>query len=401
MQKHNRIVMLIAGVIMLFFLGIIYAWSIFKVPIQATFPDFTAAQLSMNFTLTMIGFCIGGFLGGKIAAGKSPAAAVRISGILLFAGFFITSLIAGLPSQTALLVMYISYGLLSGIGTGIGYNACLGNIAPFFPECIALISGILLMGFGLGSLFIGIVVNKLVASTSIFGIIRILGIIVLAVTMAGSFFIKRPDVPKRSAQENPAANAGGATPAQMIRTPFFWLFFIWSIMMSSSGMLVINSAANIVVYYGAAAGIGMGVSLFNGCGRPVIGALMDRLGQTKGMLCVNLILLCAGLLLLFGGKGGLIPVICAGMFMVGVCYGGGMTITTKVISSRFGQAHYAENLGVANFCIIPASLIGPFLSGILLDRSGGDFFPTFVLLTSMSLINLLILFLLNTISKKR
>lgn len=386
--------MLASGVLMLFFLGIIYTWSIFKVYIQAVFPTFTAAQLSMNFTLTMIGFCIGGFLGGKIATRTSPAVAVRASGVLLFAGFLGTSFIGEMPPQTALLVMYLSYGLLSGIGTGIGYNVCLGNIAPFFPEMIALISGILLMGFGLGSLFIGILVNRLAVTVSIFVIIRILGLIVFAVTIAGSFVIQKPETQAKQAT-GAEVSVNSFTPAQMVKTPFFWLFFIWNMVMSSSGLLVINSAANIAVFYGAAAGAGMGVSLFNGCGRPVIGAMMDRLGQIKGMVCVNLILAAAGILLVGGAVIGQPALVCIGMFMVGICYGGGMTINTKVISGRFGPAHYSENLGVINFCIIPASLIGPFLSGMLLDRSGGDFFSTFVLLVGMSLLNLVIVMFLG------
>lgn len=398
MHQPHKPLLVGAGVLMLFFLGIIYAWSVFKLHIQQAFPDFTAAELSLNFTIVMIGFALGGFLGGTISRKYSPGTAARVSAVFLLAGFMGTSLMGNFNENTALLVMYICYGALSGLGTGIGYNVCVSNIAVWFPEKLGLISGVLLMGFGFGSLFIGSAVDALAAETDIFIIFRILAVIVFAVLFAGSFIVVRPA---------PAVILTGTdsrksyTPKEMIKEPFFWVYFIWNILMSSSGLLVINSAANIAVYYGAAAGLGLGVSLFNGAGRPVVGFIMDKLGQLKGMSCINGILILAGIMLVASSVSGNGLLACAGMFMVGVCYGGGMTISTKVISTQFGPDYYPVNLSIANFCSIPASFIGPYISGVLMDKSGGDYQSTFILLLLMGLINMCVIFILGRLLKKQ
>jgi OFA family oxalate/formate antiporter-like MFS transporter len=74
--------------------------------------------------------------------------------------------------------------------------------------------------------------------------------------------------------------------------------------MNSAGMLVINSSANIAVYYGAAAGLGLAVSVFNGVGRPVAGMLVDKLGRLRCMLSINVVLILSGVLLLTAAQSG-------------------------------------------------------------------------------------------------
>lgn len=143
------------------------------------------------------------------------------------------------------------------------------------------------------------------------------------------------------------------------------------------------------------------MSLFNGGGRPVVGFIMDKLGQLKGMACINSVLILAGVSLVAASVSGNAALACAGMFMVGVCYGGGMTISAKVINTQFGPAYYPVNLSIANFCGIPASFIGPFISGLLMDQSGGDYQSTFVLLLAMGIVNMMIVFILSGLLKKK
>lgn len=129
MRRPHKPLLVGAGVLMLFFLGIIYAWSVFRLHIQQEFPDFTAAQLSLNFSIVMIGFSLGGFLGGILSEKYSPGTAARVSAVFLLVGFFGTSLMGhwsgALSGYGPLLMMYGCYGVLSGLGTGIGYNVCV------------------------------------------------------------------------------------------------------------------------------------------------------------------------------------------------------------------------------------------------------------------------------------
>lgn len=393
--KHGAL-MLIFGVLITLSLGVLYAWTMFRVEIAKVFPNFTAAQLSMNFTITMVCFCLGGFVGGKLSARFSQNTSTRIAAVLVFIGFMGVSFIGDMSEGAALACMYICYGALSGLGVGIAYNACISGISPWFPQRLGLVSGTLLMGFGFGSLLLGLLVQSLSASIGVFAVFRIFAVILLVVLGVGSFFLEKPPVAKKTAD----APSGGLTPTQMLKLPSFWIYFVWNTVMSSAGQLVINSSAGIAVFFGAAAGFGLIVSIFNGAGRPLTGMVMDKTGRSHGMLIVNFCLIAAALLLLLGnGTGALVPVI-VGMVIVGICYGGGVTISSKVINDLYGAEHYAVNFSLANFCAIPAAFLGPYLSGVLQDRSGGAYGSTFVMLFVLSLVALAMLVLMNIAVKK-
>ncbi len=84
----NRWKYIVAGALMLLFLGLIYAWSIFKVPLNGVYPDWTVSQISLTFTISMICFCLFGFLGGKLQVILSPRTIGLVGGCLIFLGFF-------------------------------------------------------------------------------------------------------------------------------------------------------------------------------------------------------------------------------------------------------------------------------------------------------------------------
>lgn len=394
LENKRKSPMIIASVFMLIFLGIIYAWSVFKAQINLVFTDYTASQLSLNFTFTMITFCLGGFCGGKISSRWSQRISIRIAAVMLFAGFMGTSFMDGMDSKSALVLMYVCYGVISGFGTGIGYNACITGVAPWYPERMGLVSGILLMGFGLGSLILGLLANALhEIAGGIFGVFRIYAVAIASVLLAGSFFIKKPLV----VQKKPEASDDrlSRTPAEILAYTPFWIYFLWNVIMNSAGLLVINSSANIAVHYGVAAGLGLAVSIFNGIGRPIAGMLVDKLGRFRCMLIINAVLIFSGVLMLVMAQSGGVTFICIGMFLVGTCYGGGITLQTKLAKELFGPKYFAINVSLTNFCIIPASFIGPYVSGLLQDRSGGDYSSTFILLTVIAVIALATMFLLD------
>lgn len=149
MKQLNRWVYAIVGVIVLLFAGLVYAWSVLSTPIGAEFTGWTKAQLSLTFTLVMILFCIGSLLCGLLAGRLSAKNAVRLGAVLFLAGFFIAS-----RCQSPL-TLYLGFGVLCGLGSGLSYNAVMSTMVRWFPDRPGLISGVLLMGFGGGSFLIG------------------------------------------------------------------------------------------------------------------------------------------------------------------------------------------------------------------------------------------------------
>lgn len=397
MKKSQQTLLVGNATLMLLFLGILYTWSMFRLELAAAFPTWSAAQLSLNFTITSIGFCLGGFSSGKLFPRFGPRPIARVSALMLLVGFVGCSFLGSLPESTALILLYVFYGAVTGLGVGLGYNAIISGTSPWFPNSIGLVSGIMLMGFGIGSLVLGLAVEALCNVMSVFSVFRLCGIVIFLIVMAGSFLLKRP--------EPVAADAGkkaeeGLSPGKVLTTVSFWVYFIWNTVASSSGLMVINSSANIALAFGCAAGLGLTLSLFNGLCRPLVGVMMDRLGRLGGMLIMNGILLLGGLLLVTAAKTGIGALVVIGMILVGICYGGGVTISARVIRDLYGPKYYSVNFSLSNFCMIPAAFIGPLLSGILQDRAGGAYDSTFLLLTGMALLALADAFLLDFVVKK-
>lgn len=391
MTKMNRWLRAAAGVLLMLFLGAMYAWSYFKVALGALYPGWSQTQITLNFTILMSCFCLGGLLAGSAMGRIAKRGQLALAAVLTAGGFFGVSLLPGDPGA-ALAQLYLCYGVLTGLGTGIAYNAVLSGIQPWFPDCPGLISGTLLMGMGFGALILGNAAAVLVEALGLPVTFRIFSAAMLAVLLACSAALRLPG----PEDELPAPKAGGqsAPPSrdfatgEMLRRPSFWLFFGWNICLAAGGMLVINSASSITVYYGLAAVIGLVVSVFNGLGRLAIGSCMDRLGWKNTMYLDNGVLIVSGVLLLLGDRAGSGLVVLAGMLLMGVCYGGGITVAAALVRQLYGSKHYAANFSVANLCTIPASILGPMLSAALQDASGGGYFTTFLMVVVLGVVSL-------------
>ena len=151
MNNNKRWLYLAVATVILLFQGLIYAWSLFRTPFSEIYTDWTVAQLSMTFTISISCFCLGGFVGGQLSKKLGVKVRFLITAVCLFIGFFGVSMLNPADSAGSLTKLYIFYGVFGGGGVGIGYNAVISTITKWFPDKVGLASGIMLMGFGLGS----------------------------------------------------------------------------------------------------------------------------------------------------------------------------------------------------------------------------------------------------------
>ena len=226
MNKLNRWIYAAIGVLVLFCAGIIYAWSVLSVPIAAEFTEWTKTQLSLTFTITMILFCMGCMAGGFLSGKFSPKVYVVTAAALFLIGFQMTANIHSVA------MLYIGFGVISGFGSGLVYNAVMGTITKWFPDKQGLISGVLLMGFGVSAFAIGKLYQAL--TPDVIGAwrssFRFMGIVIpIVLVLCAPFFVKpQPTEAAGSVQKKSAVNpvAMEATTGQMIRRPAFWLYYI-------------------------------------------------------------------------------------------------------------------------------------------------------------------------------
>lgn len=414
MNTHKRWLYLGTGTLALLFLGLIYAWSIFRTPFGELFPDWSISQLSLTFTISMIFFCLGGFAGGLMSRRFSVRVRFLIAALMLFAGFFAVSIINPENPSSSLVMLYIFYGIFGGGGVGVGYNTVIGTINKWFPDKVGLASGIMLMGFGLGGLVLGSVVNSMIGSAGLLAVFRILAVVIAIVCVMAAFIVKSPTeeesrelaglAARNSSKKTDDAagqlEAANYKPAEMLSTARFWLFTLWAILLNSAGLLVINSAANISVAFGGTAVLGMIVSLFNGAGRIIAGNNFDRFGRKTSTIVNNAFMLAAGIILTLGGMSGKYVFILCGLVLVGLAYGGCPTITSAYINRAFGPANFATNFSIANFSLIPAATIGPMISSALLESAGGSYNTNFYAIIVFALAALVCWVLLNMSSKE-
>ena len=406
MRSDKRWIYLGMGTVTLLFLGLIYAWSIFRTPFGELFPDWSISQLSLTFTISMIFFCLGGFAGGVLSKRLSIRARMLISAVMLLTGFFAVSTVKPDAPSASLMMLYIFYGVFGGGGVGIAYNGVIGTLNKWFPDKVGLASGIMLMGFGLGGLVLGSVVNSMIGSMGILAVFRILAVVICVVCVLAAFIIKAPDAEDAAelaslagtGKKETEAGAKNYTAVEMLRTARFWIFTIWAILLNSAGLLVINSAASISVAFGGTAVLGMIVSLFNGAGRIIAGNNFDRHGRKMSTAVNTAFMLGAGLLLTLGGMTGRYVFILCGLVFVGLAYGGCPTITSAYINRAFGPVNFPTNFSIANFSLIPAATIGPMISSALLESAGGSYDTNFYAIVGFALAALVMWALLNRAS---
>ena len=414
MNNNKRWIYLITGTIALLFLGLIYAWSIFRTPFGELFPDWSISQLSMTFTISMAFFCLGGFAGGLLSKKYSVRMRFLLAGAMLFIGFFVVSTVKTDNPGTSLTMLYIFYGVFGGGGVGIGYNTVIGSLNKWFPDKAGLASGIMLMGFGLGGLALGSVVNSMIGSIGLLPTFRFLAVAIAIVCVLAAFIIKVPDAEeakelaalaaagKVSGDKSaaPAAPSRDYTAAEMLKTSKFWIFVVWTIMLNSAGLLVINSAANIAVAFGGTAILGMIVSLFNGAGRIIAGSNFDRKGTNFSTIVNTSFMLIAGLLLTLGAVTNQFIFIMLGLIFVGLSYGGCPTLTSAYINEAFGAKNFPTNFSIANFSLLFGATIGPMLSASLLESAGGSYNTNFYAIIAFAIAGFVLVFLLAAVSRK-
>lgn len=387
MANNKRWLYLAVGTLLLIFCGLIYGWSLFKTPFSEVYTGWSLSQLSMTFTISMIFFCIGGFVAGKLAAKFKPQIIIILSAIFLLVGFFGVSRLNPDNPSSSLTMLYICYGVLGGSGVGLTYNCVIGTMNKWFPDKPGLASGIMMMGFGLGALILGSIATSLVASKGIFTTFMILGIMIFVVLLIGSFFLKVPEAP---AGQSAAKELYGEGPSVMLKSASFWVFMLWCIVVNIGGLMVVNSAASIAVAFGAPAIVGMIVSVFNGAGRVIVGTIYDRKAGKFAMVVDMLFMFAGGIALLAGAKTMAMVLILIGLLAMGLCYGGNPTICSTFINRYYGPKYFSVNFGIGMFNLVPAAIIGPMIGSALVESSGGKYDSNFVAILVCAVISLVL-----------
>lgn len=377
---HSRKAILGMGMITLAIAGLLYAWSIFVAPLEAEF-GWNRSQTSLTFSLSMVFWSVGLLVNGQMAKRLPPKVCYAVALACLGTGFALCSLIRSLPQ------LYLCYGVLCGFGIGVCYGTWNTAVLAWFHDRIGFASGLLLMGFGCGSMVFGSLASALIYSPIgwRWAFVALAAIVVAEGLVAIRFLTPAPSP---SLSHNERSSSGSQTanqtqpqaeaflphevelPAsQVLRTGLFWAFVVWRVLVMGIGGAIIAQAAVMMTGIGAsvwAATLTVGLlGVGNGVSRPIIGAVYDRLGQNKTMIVLPAAAIVVGLGLVASYNMAAPALFAVFVFLEGALYGGFAALNTSFVRVTFGQKNLAMNLGVSSLTLLPANVVFPLLAAAL------------------------------------
>lgn len=371
-RKNNRNLFLVLGTAVLLLVGVVYAWSIFSVPLADAY-GWNSQELGVNYTIMMSFFCLSAIVSSIFnSRTASPRTSLFLAAFLFLTGFAATAYFTYGKIQ----LLYLFYGVLVGSGAGFSYNAILSTVSAWFPEKRGFVSGVLLMGFGastlvLGSLASSVIESKAISWKIVFSVIGLSGCIGAGIT---GCILCYPSAGEGALSADAAASdqeEEGVTTGQMLGSFSFWAFFAFAVLGSAIGAGVISSARQIAVETGtglsvSAFYVGM-LSVANGFGRVLFGGLYDRRGRRVSMRWSIVLYGAAILLLLAALKLSLSYLVAGGFLLMGLGYGSIPTMSAAFVAAQYGVKHYSSNFSVMNLSLMVASTAS-LLSGTLYMR---------------------------------
>ncbi|MGO3280929.1 MAG: OFA family MFS transporter, partial [Brevibacterium aurantiacum] len=284
-------------------IGQVYAFSVFKIPFMTHF-DTGEVSIGWIFSIAILMLGISSAVFGPWVEKNGPRASMVAAGTCWVVGFFIASLgiVAG-----QLWLVYLGYGVIGGIGLGIGYISPVSTLMKWFPDRPGLATGLAIMGFGGGALITSPMSNQLMALygggaepehlvAGLTPTFVTLGIVYTVVIAAGAFVIRVPHpewTPKgfdpSKVEAKPMQTKGNVSVRNAIRTPQFWL--LWGVLFLNvtAGIGILENAAPMIQsYFGitaaAAAGFVGLLSIGNMGGRFIWSTTSDYLGRKNNYM---------------------------------------------------------------------------------------------------------------------
>lgn len=372
MSTTNRWGLAAAGFLMQMALGAVYAWSVFRVPLSKQF-HWSISEVTLTFTICIFVLGVSAFFGGLWLNKKGPRIVALTGGFLYGLGVFLASFSAG-----KLWWLYLSYGLIGGIGLGLGYIVPVTALVKWFPDRRGLITGIAVGGFGAGALVTAPLATYLIQRVGVLQTFAWLGIVYLVVTMATGYFMKNPPEGWKPAGWVPSATLTAQRAAKdytlggALKTWQWWALWALLFLNTSAGISLISQESPIFqeiakVSVIAAAGMVGIASIGNGVGRIFWAWTSDALTRRWTFLAMFLVQVGLFWMLPSLSTASVLTVV---SFIILMCYGGGFGTMPAFAADYFGSKNVGPIYGLMLTAWGCASAFGPLLIAHLRQSSG-------------------------------
>ncbi len=366
-------------------IGQVYAFSVFKVPLQDRFGT-EGTPIAVIFSIAIVMLGLSAAFGGTWVERNGPRKTMVAAALCFCGGLFIG---AGGVAAGQLWLVYLGYGVVGGIGLGLGYISPVSTLIKWFPDRPGLATGLAIMGFGGGALIASPLTNRLLglyaddAADAVAPTMLTLGAVYLVLMLLGAWVVRVPAKDWRPAGWTPPQRASGlkavgdVTARNAIRTPQFWLLWVVLFTNVTAGIGILEQAAPMVQAFfsnidaAAAAGYVGVLSLCNMAGRFVWSSTSDVIGRKR----IYMVYLGVGAVLylgavLVGTSSVVVFVLLTGIIIS--FYGGGFATAPAYLKDLFGGLQVGAIHGRLLTAWSAAGVAGPLIVNTLVDRAGGE-----------------------------
>ena len=377
----NRWIVVIGGFLGSTMCGILlYAWSVFIKPFQAEF-GWNKAEIAIAFSICCAVFGVTTFFAGRLQDKFGPKIVVFIGGIIMAIGFFLTGYTESLG------YLYFMYGFLAGVGGGMVYLPPIATAPKWFPDKRGLITGLNVVGLGLGSFIMAPYATALITNPE-YGwrmVFFSVGVLFLVMTFPAALVLRVPPVgwtppgwtPPVAKTGAEAATVHSFTFSEMIKTRGLWVLYIMYAGGSIAGLMVIGHLAAYGRESGLtpmeAAGAVSALAFTNAAGRVIIGWLADKFGSVPCLMGIMLVQCLIMSVLIKAGT----AVVTLGIAsaIIGFNYGAMFTMFPVQTGKFFGPKHMGINYGFVFTAWSVGALLGPWFGGYIFDVTGSYLVP--------------------------
>lgn len=361
----NRWTIAFSGVAIQMMLGTVYAWSVYKKAIISSHQDmgWTSFHVGLTFALTIFFLGLSAALGGRLVDKAGSRAVATLGGVL----FGVGTILAGLAHQVgSIWLMWIGYGLVTGIGNGLAYLAPVAVLTRWFPDKKGFITGLAVMGFGLGAAFMSIIgdslINALGAMQGVYLTFYVSGaLFIVGIAIAARKLINPPaDYTVAKDRSKPAPPVVSASLSQA--RGMSQLYILWGVLFLNvaAGIALLSNLANMAkdLHLGAIGMIMMAGAFCNGFGRIFWGGLSEKLGRRNVFLLIFLTQIPLFILLPQVSQWWHFTLICCYIML---CYGGGFGTMPSFTADTFGPKNMGAIYGLVLLAWGVAGGVGPMV----------------------------------------
>ncbi|TFE02106.1 L-lactate MFS transporter [Jeotgalibacillus salarius] len=367
-KLKNRWLIAAAAVGIHISIGSVYSWSVFSNPLNEKH-GWAASEIALIFSIAILFLGLSAAFMGHFVEKHGPRKSGMIAAISFGLGMIGSGFADGIGN---LYLLYFFYGVLGGIGLGIGYITPVSTLVKWFPDRRGLATGLAIMGFGFASMIASPVMEALINNIGISGTFYLLGAIYFVLMFSSSLYLEKPPadyVPKGMTQEekkekqenNKTGDLAQLTANEAVKTVRFWALWIMLFINVTCGIAIISVASpmaqSIAGMTAGAAAVMVGImGVFNGLGRLGWASASDYIGRPNTYTAFFVIQIAAFVLLPNVTNALVFQIL---IFVILSCYGGGFASIPAFIGDLFGTKQLGAIHGYILTAWAAAGLVGP------------------------------------------